>query len=84
MVKGLRKPIARSTDTQAGPFCPSHAPEALDPIAEDGESTAGKGASGEGASSQDGGRVTDLNSKSDLDMMGVGPVLPATRKALAK
>ena len=43
----------------------------------------GKGASGEGASSQGGGRVADLNSESELDMTGVGPVLPATRKAPA-
>ena len=50
----------------------------LPPIAEEGESTAG-----EGASSQDGGRVADLDSESDLDMTGVGPVLPATRKAPA-
>ena len=31
MAKGLRKPIARSTDTRAGPFCPSRAPAALAP-----------------------------------------------------
>ena len=31
MAKGLRKPIARLTDTRAGPFCPSRAPAALDP-----------------------------------------------------
>ena len=53
----------------------------MTPIAEEGESTAGEGASGEGGSSQDGGRVTDLDSESDLDMTGVGPVLPAMRKA---
>ena len=29
MAKGLRKPIARSTDTRAGLFCPSRAPAAL-------------------------------------------------------
>ena len=31
MAKGLRKPIARSTDTRAGPFCPSRVPAALAP-----------------------------------------------------
>ena len=60
----------------------------LPPIAEEGESIAGEGASGEdasgkGASSQDGRRVADLDSESDLDMTGVGSVLHATRKALA-
>ena len=50
------------------------------PIAEEGESTAGEGASGEGASSQGGSRVANLDSESDLDMTGVGPVLPTTRK----
>ena len=81
--KGLRKPIARSTDIRAGPFCSSRAPATLAPIAENVKSKAGEGASGEGALSQDGGRVADLDSESDLDMTGVGPVLPATRKAPA-
>ena len=39
--------------------------------------------SGEGASSQGGGRVADLDSESDLDITGVGPVLPATHQAPA-
>ena len=60
----------------------------LPPIAEEGESIVGEGArgvgaSGEGAPSQGGRRVADLDSKSDLDMTGVGPVLGATRKAPA-
>ena len=55
----------------------------LPPIAEEGESTAGEGARGEGTSSQGGGRVADLDSESDLDMTGVGSVLPATRKTSA-
>ena len=49
-----------------------------------GGSTAGEGASGEGTSSQDGGRMEDWYSESDLDMTEVGPpVLPATREAPA-
>ena len=81
--KGPRKPIARSrTPEQVPPASP--APQQhLPPIAEEGNSTAEEGASGEGASSQDGGRVTDLDSESNLDMTGVGPILPATRKAPA-
>ena len=46
----------------------------MPPIAEKGKSTAGEGASGESASSQGGGRVTDLDSESNLDMTRVGPV----------
>ena len=65
------------------PSCPSRAPAALAPIAEEEESTAGEGASGEGASSQCRGRVVNLDSESDLDITGVGPVLPATHKATA-
>ena len=72
----------RRTPEQVPPAPP--APQQhLPPIAEEGESTEGEGASREGASSQDGGRVADLDNKSDLDMTGVGPVLPATRKAPA-
>ena len=52
----------------------------LPPIAEEGESIAGEGASGEGASSQNGGRMTDLDSESDLNMTGVGPVLRVRRQ----
>ena len=48
-----------------------------------GEGARGVGASGEGASSQGGRRVAGLDSKSDLDMTGTGPVLDATRKAEA-
>ena len=43
----------------------------------------GGGGDREGASSQDGGRAADLDSESDLDMTGVGPILPVTRKAPA-
>ena len=50
---------------------------------EKGESAAGEGASREGASSQDEGRVTDLDSESGVDTTRVGPVLPVTRKAPA-
>ena len=55
----------------------------LPPIAEEGGSTAEEGASGESASSQGGRWVGDLDSKSELGMTGVGPVLPTTRKAPA-
>ena len=65
------------------PLLPLPRPAALAPIAEEGEFTAGDGTSGEGASSEGGGRVADLDSESGLNMTGVGPVLPATRKAPA-
>ena len=65
------------------PPAPPAPQQHLPPIAEEGESTAEEGVSGEGASSQGGGRVADLNSESDLDMTGVGPVLSATRNAPA-
>ena len=85
MAKGLRKPIARSIHTGEDTLCPSRAPTATAPVVEEGDSTAGEGASGEGTSNQDGGRMEDLNSESDLDnMMEVWPpVPPATREALA-
>ena len=76
-----------STDRQTPEQVPSAPPapqQPLPPIAEEGEPTAGEGASGEGASSLDEGKVTDLDSEPDLDMTGVGPVLPATRNAPAK
>ena len=73
---------SRRTPEQVPP-APSAPQQYLSPIAEERESTAGEGASGEGASSQDGGRVVDLDREPDLDMTGVGPVLPATRKAPA-
>ena len=68
---------------QQAPPAPSAPQRYLPPLADEGESTAGEGSSGEGASSQGGGRVTDLDSGSDLDLTGVGPVLSATRKAPA-
>ena len=83
MAKGLRKPIARLTNTRGGPFCSFRASAALALHCRKGESTAGEGVSGEGASSLDGGRVAELDSESDLDMTGAGPVLPARRKAPA-
>ena len=46
-------------------------PQQLPLIAKKGKSTAGEGASGEGASSQGGGRMEDLDSDSDPDMMEV-------------
>ena len=56
----------------------------LSPIAEEGESTAGKGASGEAAPSQGEGRVEYLYSEFGLDMTEVWPpVPPATLKAPA-
>ena len=71
MTKGLRKPIARSTHTRADILCPSRAPEATAPIAEEGKSTAEEGASGEGASSQGAETMEDLDSESDPDMTEV-------------
>ena len=84
IAKRLREPIARSTDTRAGPSWTSRAPAAYLPlIADEGESTTGEGTSGKGASSQNGGRVANLDSELDPDMTGMGPILPATRKAPA-
>ena len=71
----------RNATWQHIPPAPPAPQQHLPPIVEKGESTAGEGASGEGASSQGGARVEDLDSESDLGMTGVGPVLPATRKA---
>ena len=73
----------RNVTWQNVPRAPTAPQQHLPPSAEGGESTAGEGASGEGASSQGGGRVADLDSESELDMTGVGPVLPARRKASA-
>ena len=75
--------ITRNVTWQHVPSAPPASQQHLPPISEEGQSTAGEGASGEGASSQGGGRVADLDGESDLDMTGVGPVLPATRKAPA-
>ena len=73
----------RNVTWQHVPTAPPAPQQYLPPIAEEGKSTAGEDASGEGASSQGGGRVADLDSESDLDMTGVGPVLHATRNAPA-
>ena len=73
----------RNATWQHVPPAPPAPQQHFPPIAEEGESAAEEGASGEGASSQRGGRVADLDSESDLYMTGVGPVLPATRKAPA-
>ena len=73
----------RNVTWQHVPPAPPAPQQHLPPIAEEGEPTAGEGASGEDASSQGGERVANLDSESDLDMTGVGPVLPAKRKALA-
>ena len=73
----------RNITWQHVPPAPPAPQRHLPPIAEEGESPAGEGASGEGASSQGECRVTDLDSESDLDMTGMRPVLPATRKAPA-
>ena len=73
----------RNVTLQHVPPAPPAHQQHLPPITEEGESTTWEGASGEGAISQGGGRVVDLDSEFDLDMTGVGPVLPATRKAPA-
>ena len=67
------------------PFAPPAPAQQLPPIAGEGESTVGEGVSGEGASRQGGGRVEDLYSESDLDMMEVWfPLPPAMREAPAE
>ena len=68
----------RNVTCQHVPTAPPGPQQYLPPIAEEGNSTAG-----EGASSQGGKRLVDMDSESDLDMTGVGPVLPATRNAPA-
>ena len=65
------------------PSAPLAPPQQL-PIAEEGKSTAGKGASEEGASSQGKGRMKGLDRQTDPDMMEVWPpVLPETYEAPA-
>ena len=81
--RGYGSPSPGRRTPEQVPPAPPAPQQHLPPIAEEGGSTAGEGASGESASSQDGGRVADLDSESDLGMTGVGPVLPATRKAPA-
>ena len=73
----------RNITWQHVPPAPPAPQQHLPPIAEEGGATVGEGAIGKGASSQGGGRVVNLDSESDLDTTGVGPVLPATRKAPA-
>ena len=65
------------------PPAPPAPQQHLPPIAEEEENTAGEGASGEGASNLGARRVADLDSESDLDMTGVGPVLRTSRKVSA-
>ena len=65
----------RKVTWQHVPPAPPAPQQHLPPIVEEEESIAGEGASREGAYSQNGGRMTDLDSDSDLNMAGVGPVL---------
>ena len=75
----------RNVAWQHVPSVPSAPLQQLPPIAEEGESVAGKGASGEGTSSQGEGRLEYLYSEFGLDMAGVWPpVPPATLKAPAE
>ena len=69
----------RKVTWQHVPPAPPAPQQHLPPVAEERESIAGEG-SGEGASSQNGGRMTDLDSESDLNMTGVGPVLRVRRQ----
>ena len=78
--RGYGSPSPGQQIPEQVPSAPPAPQQHLPPITEERESTAEEGASGEGASSQDGGRITDLDSESDLDMTGMGPVLPAMRK----
>ena len=74
----------RNVAWQQVPSVPPAPLQQLPPIAEEGESTAGKGASGEGTPSQGEGRVEYLYSEFGLDMTEVWPpVPPPTRKAPA-
>ena len=74
----------RNVVWQQIPSVPPAPLQQLPPIAEEGESTAGKGASGEGTPSQGEGRVEYLYSEFVLDMTEVRPpVPPATLKTPA-
>ena len=74
----------RNVAWQPVPSVPPAPLQQLSPIAEEGESTAGKGASGEGTPSQGEGRVEYLYSEFGLDMTEVWPpVPPQTLKAPA-
>ena len=75
----------RNVAWQHVPSVPLALLQQLPPIAEEGESTARKGASGEGTPSQGEGWVEYLYSKFGLDMTEVWPpVPPATLKAPAE
>ena len=65
------------------PPAPPAPQQHLPPIVEEEENTSREGASGEGSSNLGGRSVADLDSESDLDMTGVGPVLLTLRKAPA-
>ena len=74
----------RNVAWQQVPSVPPAPLQQLPPIAEEGESTPGKGASGEGTPSQGEGRVEYLYSEFVLDMTEVRPpVPPATLKTPA-
>ena len=74
--RGYGSPSPGRRTPEQVPSAPPASSQQLPPIAEEGESTAGEGASGEGASNQGGGRMENLDSESDLDMMEVWPPVP--------
>ena len=73
----------RNVAWQQVPSVPPAPLQQLPLIAEEGESTAGKGVSGEGTPSQGEGRVEYLYSEFGLDMTEVPPVPPPMLKAPA-
>ena len=81
--RGYGSPSPGRQTPEQVPSPPPAPQQHLPSNAEEGESAAGEGARGMGATSQDGRRVTDLDNESDVDMTGVGPALPLTRKAPA-